>query len=305
VKRATPLLLTTALALAGCDEGVTASRGLYEPFQVQNGQFFPGELPDGEKGPAITLLNSQNNLLFAGQGGKKITGNAEKGATAVAVRFTDMGSGYWSVPVGAIDPATMGELTWDMSCNFSSAIVEGTHTLRFVATDADGNWGPPKDLDLLVKSVAPPGKVVISLRWDSPADLDLHLVTPSGAEIDPKHPSPAAPIDGGTYPGDPYVYPPGTGVLDRDSNGSCVQDGLRQEDIVFADAPAPGTYLLRVDMFASCGAPAANFVVTVREDGKITQTLKGRLLDIDADNGIAPGDAGATGAGLFIGQLTY
>ncbi|APR79519.1 Hypothetical protein A7982_04866 [Minicystis rosea] len=302
---ALPLSLATAVALlSGCEEGYTASRGLYEPFQVQNGQFFSGDLPEGDKGPQITLLNSQNNLLFAGQGGKKISGNAQKGAMAVAARFTDMGSGYWSVPVGAADPATMGELTWDMSCNFSSAIPEGTHTLRFVVSDAEGNWGAPKDLDLTVQSSAPKGKVVISLRWDSPADLDLHLVNPDGSEIDPKHPN-AKPIDGGTYSDDPYVFPPGTGVLNRDSNGSCTQDGLREEDIVFADAPLPGVYLMRVDMFAACSAPAANFVVTVREDGVVKQTIKGRLLDIDADNGIAPGDAGATGAGLFIGQLTY
>ncbi|MFT3769962.1 MAG: hypothetical protein QM820_31425 [Minicystis sp.] len=155
-----------------------------------------------------------------------------------------------------------------------------------------------------MQSSAPKGKVVISLHWDSPADLDLHLTNPDGSEIDPKHPS-AEPIDGGTSADDPYIYPPGTGVLNRDSNGSCIQDGFREEDIVFAEAPLPGKYLLRVDMFASCSAPAANFVVTVREDGAVTQTIKGRLLDIDADNGTAPGDAGATGAGLFIGQLTY
>ena len=72
--------------------------------------------------------------------------------------------------------------------------------------------------------------------------------------------------------------PPGTGVLDRDSNAACVEDGVREEDVVFADAPAEGTYLVRVDMASACGAPSADFVLTERVDGKVMDTVKGRLL---------------------------
>jgi hypothetical protein len=133
--------------------------------------------------------------------------------------------------------------------------------------------------------------VVISLAWDSAADLDLHVVTPGGAELDPKHPIT-------TMASDPSTPPPGAGVLDRDSNGSCVADNLRQEDAVFADAPAPGIYVVRVDMFASCGAPAADFVLTERVDGVVKQTVKGRLLDIDADGG-------GPGSGLFVAQFQF
>ena len=51
-------------------------------------------------------------------------------------------------------------------------------------------------------------------------------------------------------------------------------------------------------MFSSCGAPSADFVVTVRKDGLVTDTIKGRLLDIDADNGAVDGGV----PGLFVAQ---
>lgn len=51
--------------------------------------------------------------------------------------------------------------------------------------------------------------------------------------------------------------------FDRDSLQSCVPDGIREEDLVFADQPAPGNYDVRVDPFAACGQPAAHFTVNV------------------------------------------
>ena len=63
---------------------------------------------------------------------------------------------------------------------------------------------------------------------------------------------------------------------------------------MFDTKPAPGVYLMNVDMFAPCGQASANFKLTVREHGKVTFEQSGRLLDIDADGG---------GPGLFVGQL--
>lgn len=293
IARALSVLISLTL-LAGCDgEGVPFARGAREPIQVRGGQLEEGAIPDDAGGPKITTLNSQANLIFAGQAGKKLTGNAAAGATAVAARFHEIGTGYWTVPVGAPDPQTMGDLTWEMDCDFAWDIRPGTYDIDFAAVNDQGLFGPVSNLPVLVQSAVPQGKVVISLAWDSAADLDLHLVAPNGQELDPKHPTTAV-GDGGA--GD--MLPPGSGLLDRDSNGGCAQDGFRREDVVFADAPAPGVYLARVDMFASCGAPAASFVLTVERDGKVTDTVKGRLLDIDADGG-------GPGSGLFVANLTF
>lgn len=276
--------------LAGCDEGVLPQKGAREPIQVEGAMFFEGPLPESGDGPAITVPNVQSPLLFAGQAGKQIGGDAGKGATAILTRFLDIGSGYWSFPVGTPDPMADGALTWSATCDFSFAIPPGQHPLAFVAVDEGSAVGPVYSVDLTVQEPVPAGKVVLSLTWDSRADLDLHVQTPDGREIDPKHPSSAKPGTKGMSPG--------AGALDRDSNASCVQDNLRREDVVFADAPLPGTYLVRVDMFQACGAPSADFVLTVREDGAEKQTVKGRLLDIDADGG-------GPGSGLFVLQLSY
>jgi hypothetical protein len=293
VRRRGPALVTAALVapalLAGCEVGVRPTTGQLEPFQVQGGQFFPGELPGSDAGPAVVAINSADNLVFPGQAGKQLSGDVAAGATSILMRFADLGTGYWSVPVGSPDPQMAGALTWSASCDFSWSIPPGTHDLLFAAMGLDGVAGPAQKNPYLFQSATPAGKVVISLAWDSGADLDLHLVTPGGQELDPKHPT-TAPLDAGATP------PPGTGLLDRDSNGNCVPDGFRREDVVFAEAPPPGSYLVRVDMFSACGAPSADFVLTVTADGAVAKTVKGRLLDTDADGG-------GLGSGLFVAQL--
>jgi hypothetical protein len=51
-------------------------------------------------------------------------------------------------------------------------------------------------------------------------------------------------------------------------------------------------------MVSACGAPSADFVVEVRQDGQLTQTFDGRLLAQDADGG-------GPGTGLFVAQLQF
>ena len=79
-----------------------------------------------------------------------------------------------------------------------------------------------------------------------------------------------------------------------DSNASCVQDGYRMENVVWSDAPEVGTYVVNVDMFSACGAPAATFSFSLYVDGQEIVHKVGRLLDIDADSG---------GPGLFVTEF--
>jgi hypothetical protein len=290
------LLFTALPLLSGCDDtGVLVSPVALEPIQVQGGQFFSGPLPTGT-GPSVYALNAPDGTHFlAGAQNLMLTGDADKGATAVLVRFADLGSGYWSVPVAMPDiMMSNGALSWTTICNFSQSVPAGPHSLVFNAIDANGNAGPAPGINqaetLIFASPTPTGDVVISLVWDSNADLDLHLVAPDGTELDPQHPTTATMFDGG--------LPPGTAVLDRDSNANCVEDGYREEDAVFATQPAPGIYVVRVDMFSACGAPAADFAVTVRVHGEVIKTFPGILLAADADGG-------GPGSGLFVTQLSF
>jgi hypothetical protein len=249
-------------------------------------QFFSGELPEGTDGPTVTITNRQS-AIFPGTLGKKIGGNAGSTATGVAIKFIGLGTGYWVVPTTLLDTDQMGTILWDAQLAFSRDIPTGKQLLRAVASDAQGRYGQQTEVPLVVQPLIPPGPVVASLNWDTNADLDLHIVTPDGKTIDPKHPATATKVNG--------TYPPGTAVLDRDSNAACAIDGIRQENVVWNTYPAAGIYLAKVDMFSACGEPAANFAFRLYIDGVPTEPVAGRLLSIHADSG---------GPGLAITNFT-
>ena len=125
------------------------------------------------------------------------------------------------------------------------------------------------------------GPIQVSIAWDSPADVDLHVVEPGAEEIYYGNTASAA-----------------GGVLDLDSNAACGSDGPRNENITYPSATPPGgTYTVRVDYWAACGAAATNYVVTVRVDGHAIQVFQGQLT--------GPGDAGGAGSGVTIGTFAF
>lgn len=297
MSRAFSLLAASLLAYGavGCADSESTHVGLDEPLTVSNGQFWEGSYPADQGGPAITSTSGyRSTIIPAGTVAKSIGGNAAEGALSVAVSLEGLGTGYWIAPVGAPDQETKGELTWKVLCNFSQALPAGPQRLKFAAANREGRFGAPRYLDVSSTPFLPTGQVVASLSWGNDADVDLHLISPSGKELDPKHFSTTA-IDEDTM-----KPAPGGGSLDRDSLANCVPDGRRNENVVWAtDAEAPpesGTYTVVVHLFNSCGRPATNFVFDLTVDGKAVQHEAGVLLDIDADNGAGPG--------LYVTQFT-
>lgn len=125
------------------------------------------------------------------------------------------------------------------------------------------------------------GDVQVSVSWDSPADVDLHLVEPGAAEIYYANPNSAA-----------------GGVLDLDSNAGCFSDGPRNENITYPSVTPPsGTYTVRVDYWANCTAAQTRYVVTVLVKGKAPQTYSGTFT--------GPGDGGGAGSGVTISAFTF
>jgi hypothetical protein len=278
--------LGVAVLPVGCD-GVDANAGLSEPIVVAGAQFFPGTLPSGTKGPAISVVSIPNATLVSGQAGIPITGDAASTAYSVLFRFATIGSGYWVVPVGPLDFTNPGQNSWSATVSFSRLIDPGTYDLDFVASDQSNKYGPVNSTALTFKSPLPTGHVVFSLKWDSNADLDLHVLSPDGTELSPKHWFSTSTVtrlaDGG--------FDPGVGFLDRDSNANCVEDAWREEDVSFKGDPDPGTYVFSVDEFSACGTPATNFVFTTYLDGQeqTAQTRIGALLAEEADDGASAG----------------
>jgi hypothetical protein len=253
---------------------------------------------------SVTNISYASQIVVRGES-KALTGRTTQDAVAVGVRLADFGTGYWVIPVDVRDQLYPGELTYKLTADFSPGIPAGIHALRFVAIGSGGAAGEQADLQLCFGSGVPdnnhtcdPTKpapaVVFSLQWDADFDVDLHVVTPAGVDINPKAPI-GNPVDGG--------MPPATlPRVDRDSLGSCVPDGIRAENLVFQKYPALGVYDVYADPFSPCKAAAARFVLTIYEvgdDGDLhpTYTRAGELLAQQA--------TGGGSAGLFVAEKNF
>lgn len=306
--RSAALLATIASVLIACSSQPAAS-GIGEPIQVVGGQFIAGDLPANAGGPSVTSIALNSPLVIPGAAGKGVQGRVADTASAVAMRFADMGSGYWVVPVAEPDSQFPGEVNYRFSANFDANAPAGFHPLRFVAIDSSSHAGAPSTILLCVASRIPdnlhacepnipPPAAVLSLQWDTNFDVDLHVTTPDGFDISPKSPLLTS-LEAGASPA------PKAPRIDRDSLGGCVPDGMRQEDLVFQDAPPPGTYQIRADAFDACGQSAVRFKLTIfRVTGTCPScalqsvfTQAGELLGSQA--------SGGGSIGLFVSQYSF
>jgi len=321
-------LVTLGACLLGCSsEPLTA--GVTEPLRVtygngRNAQFLSGELPGSPPlsdqeilggatphAPAATL-NVSLGTVHRAETGFVASGTTTSEAVAIGIRFMDLGTGYWVLPVTGVDPTMPGTYNWNATLDFGGNIEPGKHPLGAVAIDAAGNAGSQTATPLCVLSDIPdnssacsatakPPFSVLSLNWDTAVDLDLRVITPQGKVVDPKHPSTALAVDGKVDPA-----APNTGVFDSDAERNCQHTGSRRENLVWQDAPLPGTYLVYVSLFDACGQSAVRFNVSLNRPGpavdggahplESTYSQAGELLAVDAD-------AGAK-LGLFVTEFS-
>ncbi len=122
-----------------------------------------------------------------------------------------------------------------------------------------------------IVSAEPPlgtGDVQVTLRWDNPVDLDLHVIDPSGEEIWFQDSNSAS---GGT--------------LDVDANASCNNEAP-VENVYWPTGGAPfGTYQVYVVYYQSCGYTGSNaYIVTVLVDGQTMGPYQGVLSNAGEQN---------------------
>jgi len=279
------VLVVALAALAGCS-GVANDSAADALMKLGNAQFYRGAPPAASDGPAVTQLSPAPNIIRRGPNGS-VGGTVPRETTAVAV-WLDGDIGYWIVTPGSLDPMELGQLTFGASATYARNLPAGTYTLRAAAADARGHFGAPSDFALKTEDMPVAGTLVVSLAWDTEADLDLHLVTPDGTEVwANKINSAPGPVPG--QPTDPNGWKSG-GILDYDSNGSCVIDGRRVENVYWTVAPPSGHYIARVDTFAMCGEPIANWRVGVTLGDQPLGAASGFGRDSDV---ILPHGAGA------------
>jgi hypothetical protein len=217
--------------------------------------------------PATTVSPGAQN--------QPLLGALAPGATAAVVNLHG-DRGYYVVPAGVPATEAPTEPTFNAALSFSSTLPLGPRTLEVRAVDAEGHFGAAATQLLTIAAPATPtGALVISLKWNTNADLDLHVIDPNGVEI-----------WAGNMSGD-------GGALDFDSNSGCVIDGRNQEDVIFATQPPPGRYLVRVDTFSLCGQPFANWTVHVTSNGIAPLSASGTSSPTDTRYPHGPG-AGLT-----------
>jgi hypothetical protein len=309
------------LAAACTGEQASPNTGIGEPVRIASGQFVAGALPgspqlaadaaaDAGVDPQVTDVNVANTAIEQGEVGLAFSGHTTTEAQTVGLRFADLGSGYWVVPVGAPDPTDNGLLTWQASASFGRDLPPGFHDLVFAAIAADGSSGTQSDLSVCIDTPVPdnlnicvpkraPPAAVLSLSWDAPVDLDLIVQDPSGFVIGGESAS-VLPADAGA------ATKAVDGVLDHDSNRNCVIDDIDREDAVWQSTPASGTYQVWVDLFSACGRPGVSFSVSLwlaetQSDG--TQRLVQQVPPIAVGVLAAEQANGGAGPGLYVGDF--
>jgi hypothetical protein len=305
------------IALGACG-GEPSLLGLNEPLRIRGGTFVEGPLPglppaDGAppSGPAITIIESVNNTVQIGQARLRLTGRTSIDGAAVGIALAGLGTGYWVVPVGPPDPTAGDEYTWDLDANIGWELPLGPGALDLVAIGDDGAAGRQSALAVCVRPQLPdnaaacdpaaaPPDTVLSLTWDTDADLDLRVRTPEDVLVSPDHPSTIAtdPITSADLRG-PHV-----GLLDRDANAGCAIDGLDREDLVWQTAPIAGTYLVYAGLTDACGQAAVHFTATLYRSQPAADGTA-RLVEVRHQDGVLLGAAadGGAGPGLFLLQL--
>jgi hypothetical protein len=154
---------------------------------------------------------------------------------------------------------------------------DATLTVTVEATDSQGNVSNATPTTAPTRQVGA-GTLQVSLSWDAPVDLDLHVIEPDGEEIAWWNPTAR---DGGT--------------LDLDSNPACDIDGINNENVTWPRpaVPTPTTgsqkYAVRVDYYSACPDQHVNYQVTVNNCSAISQ-FSGSF-----DASAADGDSGTDG----------
>lgn len=148
------------------------------------------------------------------------------------------------------------------------------------------------------------GPVQVTLRFNQPEDLDLHVVEPLGdggtceiyyaqPGVNPNAPPPPFPL--------PFPIPNcgAKGWLDLDSNAACRIDNVDVENVIYSPGTiAPrGTYIVRVVYYQNCQATApVPYEVEVRANGQ-TRFYCGQFQPNQANGG-------NQGAGTTITSFT-
>jgi hypothetical protein len=286
----------------GCTDSVDDRLALEEPLRVGYfigskpfaAQFFPGDMPAANGGPAVAGVDIGPSQVAPGKKGKSgYTVRLAGSAFSVAIRLQGRTNGYWIARVNQVEALFDNQVSAALYFDVAPTMGTGPFEIELSGVDGDRRYGPRSTAPLTIVPRIPPDTVAaIHLAWDSPVDLDLQLRAPDGTFLSPKHPTTAPPgtPDAGTAPG--------YGHLDGDSMAGCVDDGFRQENVLFATAPNPGTYAVYVNAFDLCRQLGTNYEVSVVRNGVAQERYFGRISEPEVQQG-------GFGIGDFVANVVF
>ena len=305
------LAIGLLVGLAGCQwptDSAESHSGLTSVLRVEGGQPMRGSIA----APADTILASaklfpKNYTIFPGVANKSIKGTVGPDTNTVALGVAG-DSAYWLVPALTPDSTDPHSFTFAVGLSLSPMLAQspllvaqgdGSWALPLLARAVDpvGNFGPAYNQPLIMDAKVLTGELIVSLDWDAPVDLDLHVLVPT--------------IDDAGYPDSIEVWsksrsatpklPDGgsDGTLDFDSNANCQIDGRDAEDVVWTGAPPSGHYLVRVGLASLCGQTSAAWHAIAYSPGGTLSEASGVLTEA------ATRQNPAAGAGLTMIEFDY
>lgn len=249
------------------------------PIRLKGGIFVPGAVPAASAGwvQPISLVYGNEFIITGGSAKVNLdfSGYAFLSEIVGVLIGVDGFYGYYQMPLEG-SPGEE-ELLLLMRVYASNETAPAQIPVKIALQDARGRISPVKIHNLAVESVGS-GDVQVSISWDSPTDVDLHVIEPGGCELYYGHKTCSS-----------------GGWLDLDSNPACAIDGINNENAFWPAGSAPlGTYTVRVDYYDDCGGlfggggHEANYTVTMNYCG-LVDTVDGHF-NAGSDDGGGAGD---------------
>lgn len=281
-------LALCAVILAGAcgDDPSLPGMGLGLRVRVADAQLQRGGLLEPSGGPDVTQVTTPQLVVRRGEGTVQIGGRL--GAQGVSLLVHAVGdSDHWQVAPDGFDFVIADELLFGAELEFSHSVATDQVDVELQAVDGEGRAGPPVLRTFEVSSDVPPSELLVSLAWDAPVDLDLHVELPSGVVVGPKNTNANEPIPGMITPPDGAMT---GGYHDYDSNQHCGLDLRNRENVIWEITPPRGTYRVYVELFSPCDVEAANLEVAVLQGEASIANAGATMYAFDARKHARDGD---------------
>ncbi len=269
------VIFTSLIVSQSCTKKIVLDK---QYFSVEGAELIKAKFPSASSDVKIQNFDA-NGVVIPG-GTNPITIIPSSQADYVIIGVKDE-YGYYQLPA-----------TYDANGNIyfilimTQDLVDDDFTILIALKKGD-NAGEAIEIPVRVVEVGT-GKFQVSLSWDKPNDLDLHLIEPDGTEI--YYSNPASPNTGGE--------------LDLDSNPDCDIDGVNNENITYGDdALIPtGTYVVKVDFYSNCSVNEnTHYVVSAYLNGDL---IPSSTVANPYNGEFAPDEADYGGAGSGVTVMT-